>query len=177
MQNPVETKSVSVWIIGYGNPQRGDDGVGSRVVAEVDRFLGGRPGIRTLVAHQPGPELVEDLQDADVILFVDAAAKPIADGWDCSRVKPQSSHHHHLTHHFSPGFLLGLLDSLYDRKPTAWMISIQGDDFEIGEGLTHGAESRARQAVARIERFLDENYLFTAGVCSNAEKQPSTDRG
>lgn len=152
------TLSFPVRIIGYGNPQCRDDGIGAYVVAKLDAMMGemleNRGDIQTVAVHQLGPELVEELKSASSILFVDASMQPIKGGWQWTRVAPESRHLHHLLHHFNPGLLLGLLGSIYHHNPETWMVSIEGDDFDFGEGLTPEAENRACKVVAEIVKVL-----------------------
>lgn len=155
----IDNKSFPIWIIGYGNQQRRDDGIGPYIIARLDQILRGKQGIRTLAVHQLGPELLPELRDAALIIFVDAAMNEFKGGWQWARVEPEHGNLPCLSHHFHPGFLLGLLQSLYDKSPEAWMISVQGDNFDIGEGLTEEVENRASGVVAEIISFVRVNRL------------------
>ena len=59
-----ETALCPLWIVGYGNPQRGDDGTGCYVAARLERFLEGKEGISVRAVHQLDPCLVEELEGA-----------------------------------------------------------------------------------------------------------------
>lgn len=155
----IEATSSQFWIIGYGNPQRRDDGIGPYVAGRVDKSLKHRKGIRILILHQLEPDLVEELRHASAIILVDAAINDLKGGWQWIKVEPELRDFHYLTHHFKPSFLLGLLQSLYQKCPQTWLISVQGDNFEFGEGLTPGAEKRAQRVVSEITKFiLSKNY-------------------
>ena len=149
--------SSPLWIIGYGNPQRRDDGLGPYVISLLEERLEGRPGIETLALHQLVPELVEDLKNAGRVLLVDAALEESPPGWQWRNVEPELISWPSLSHGVSPGVLLGLLLSLYERKPEMRLISIQGDDFEFGEGLSPEAEKRAHKVVEEIVKFVSDN--------------------
>ncbi len=58
-------------VIGYGNPLRGDDGVGPAVSGAIAVL--GLPGVRALSVHQLTPELAAEAAGARVAVFVDAA--------------------------------------------------------------------------------------------------------
>ena len=61
-------------IIGYGNPLRGDDGVGWRVAEAAGTAL--PEGAATVLAvHQLTPELSAPISRAGRVVFVDAAAE------------------------------------------------------------------------------------------------------
>ncbi|MBI4620884.1 MAG: hydrogenase maturation protease [Desulfobacterales bacterium] len=152
-----ETKQSSIWIIGYGNPQRRDDGIGQYAVTKLRDIFKHKEGIHFFALHQLEPDLVFELQDATLIIFVDAAVNELRGGWEWTRVEPELRSLSYLTHHFNPAFLLGLLQSLYNESPEAWMISVQGEDFDIGEGLTKEVEDRVFEVVVEIVKFLDRD--------------------
>ncbi|MBF0497538.1 MAG: hydrogenase maturation protease [Deltaproteobacteria bacterium] len=138
-------------IVGYGNPQRRDDGLGPYVVAQVRQTLKETDRVHFFDCHQLTPELVEDLQEADLVILVDATVDHLETGWQRKRVMPDCFQAPPLmTHSVSPRFLLGLLGLLYRRYPPAWLVSIQGDNFGFGEGLSSAAKTRAHRAVSDL---------------------------
>jgi len=155
----LETKQSPVWIIGYGNPQRRDDGIGPYAVTKLREILNHKEGIHFYALHQLEPDLAFELRDATLIIFVDAAMNELRGGWEWTRVEPELRSLSYLTHHINPAFLVGLLQSLYNENPEAWMISVQGEDFDIGEGLTKEVEDRVFEVVAEIVKFLDRDLL------------------
>ena len=60
-----------VVVLGFGNPLRGDDGVGWLVAEAAAQRWPGRLVVRT--GQQLVPEWAADLTDADVVYFVDAS--------------------------------------------------------------------------------------------------------
>jgi hydrogenase maturation protease len=148
-----------LWIIGYGNPQRRDDGLGPYVITALEERLEGRPGIETLALHQLVPELVEDLKNAGRVILIDAALEETSPGWHWRNVEPELISWPSLSHGVSPGVLLGLLRSFYEKNPETWLISIQGEEFDFGEGLSPKAQERARKVVEEILKFVNDNYV------------------
>jgi hydrogenase maturation protease len=144
-----------LWIIGYGNPQRRDDGLGPYVISQLQDLQVGRHTVHLLGLHQLGPELAEELRDAEEVVFVDATVEELDGGWEWREVGLRNIAPHYLTHHTTPSFLMGLLQSCYHRSPRAWMVSIQGEDFGLGDGLTPGAECRALEVVHALVRFAN----------------------
>ncbi|MEM2983413.1 MAG: hypothetical protein QXH17_09670, partial [Candidatus Bathyarchaeia archaeon] len=63
-------------------------------------------------------------------------------------------------------FILGLLKSIYRKMPRSWLISIQGEDFDFGEGLSVLAEERAEKVASGIYSFL-ENEISMENVSRN----------
>jgi hydrogenase maturation protease len=149
-----DKESSHTWIIGYGNSQCRDDGIGPYVVSLLEEILGGKRGITLRTFHQLEPELVEELYDAQRIILIDATVYELQGGSQWTKVEPECEVLPHITHHCKPSFLLGLLVLLYDARPDAWVVSVQGDDFGYCEGLTSKAQERAKKAVREIVDFV-----------------------
>ncbi len=140
----------SLWIVGYGNPQCRDDGIGPYAAIQLRDLFSGMPSIHVRPCHQLDPVLVEDLKDAGGVLFIDATVEPLAGGWQRRPLQPKIDEWPYLVHDFEAPLLLGLIKAFYGRCPEAWMLSVQGDDFGFGEGLSDGARKRADEAVIAI---------------------------
>ena len=142
------------FVIGYGNPDRSDDGLGPWVVKELASCLVGQEGISFISAQQLVPELAEDLARAEEAVLIDATVERLPSGIRWLEVEPSLEPPFYLTHSLSPGFLVSLIQCLYQRRPRVSLLSIQGDDFDHGTGFTPGAARRARQAV----RLLTDHF-------------------
>lgn len=151
--------SHACWIIGYGNPQRRDDGIGPFVVDRLKGVLKHKKGVRLSAFPQLEADLVEELCEAERILFVDATVENLDGGRTWGRVSPETRNRPYLTHHVQPSYLLGLIQALYHRSPPAWLVSIQGHDFGFGEGLSPGAEKSAEDVGGEILQFIEEKGL------------------
>ena len=147
------------WIIGYGNPQRRDDGIGPFVVDRLKGVLKHKKEVGLLALHQLAADVVEELYEADRILFVDATVENLEGGRAWSRIYPETQLLPYLTHHIHPSYLLGLIQDLYHRSPPAWLVSIQGHDFGFGEGLSTVAEKSAEDVNGEILQFIGEKRL------------------
>ena len=150
----IKTKSFNSWIIGYGNTQCRDDGIGPYVVGRLNELLKHKNKIHILELRQLEPDLIHELRHAHFTIFVDATMDELDNGWNWVEVKPKLGDLPYTTHHLEPSSLLGLLQSLYHRYPRTWLVSIQGYDFGFGEGLTPEAEKRADNAVSEIVNFV-----------------------
>jgi hydrogenase maturation protease len=140
--------SETVLVIGYGNELRRDDGAGPRVARAVAAL--GRPGVRALAVHQLTPELAEPLSAADRAVFVDAST-----GGGRMRVEPVA-----VTlapaaagHVAGPGWLLGLAEAAFGRRPAAWLVTVPADDLGFGQGLSRAAVRAVRDALAEVLRL------------------------
>jgi len=142
------------WILGYGNRQRRDDGIGPYIVEKLKGALEQKNGVRLLALPQLRADLVEDLREADRILFVDATIDNPEGGRKWRQLQPQMQVLPYLTHHIDPAFLLGLLETLYRRSACAWLVSIHGDDFGFGEGLSPEAARTADRVSLEILEYI-----------------------
>lgn len=146
--------SFDFWVIGYGNPQRRDDGIGPYVVNRLSSVFEHRRDVHLLVLHQLEPDVIDLLKDAHAILFVDASVAKSDQGHHWSVIQPESGLLPCLIHQVTPSFLLGLLQCLYGRNPVAWMVSVEGTDFNFGRGLSTGTRNRAEQVIGEIAEFI-----------------------
>jgi Ni,Fe-hydrogenase maturation factor len=126
-------ESASTWIIGYGNVYRRDDGIGPYVVQQLSHQLESTGKITFGSFHQLDPALAEELQEAEVLILVDATVEPLERGLRWTRVQPEQA--------------------LYGRAPTTWLVSVQGEDFGHGEGLSLEAQEKAERASSEIVEF------------------------
>ena len=130
-------------VIGYGNPLRQDDAVGWRAAQLVEERLT-NGAAEVITCHQLVPELAAKLQDASVVLFLDAAADEPPGRIRFQSVRPQASGA--WTHHLLPEQLLGLARQHLGASPSAFLITGGADHMEFGQGLSDIAE----QCAARI---------------------------
>ena len=143
----------STWVIGYGNPHRKDDGVGPYVVHRLCEELHGTSRLSFRSLHQLDPVLVDELQMADLIVFVDATVEELEGGVCWTKVRPGYEISSRGTHHLKPSTLLGLLEACYHRTPPTWLVSVQGSDFGFGEGLASETRDKADRASVEIAQF------------------------
>jgi len=149
----------SLWIVGYGNPQRRDDGIGPYAAARLRDLLSGMAAVHVRPYHQLDPVLIEDLKEVGGVWFIDATVASLAAGWQRSPLQPRIDEWPYLAHDLQPSLLLGLIRAFYGRCPEAWMVSVQGEDFGFGEGLSDGARKRADAAVIAIAGFIRSSRL------------------
>jgi hydrogenase maturation protein HypF len=146
-------------LIGYGNTLRRDDGAGPAVVAAVSsRAQVGSPfaHLRTLVAHQLLPELADPIADAERVIFVDARVTDPAAGVTVEPIAPADLATARFDGHVaSPAALLTLARVVFGRAPReAWLVTLPGVDFDLGEGLSALTEAAVATASDRIVDML-----------------------
>ncbi len=156
MSLPIET-SWDLYLVGFGNPQRRDDGLGPYIVRRLKSILKSCDKIGFLIVRHPEPSIVAELQGAGRILFVDATAKALTKGWQMNRIEPELDMLPYTTHHFTPAVILGIMRMLYGQSPPTWVLTVEGSDFGFGRSLTSTAKERAQAAVAAIVGFARAN--------------------
>lgn len=159
-----------ILIIGYGNPDREDDGVAWHVLCGVAGRLGrsipvdyleGFPedeeNPRFLFELQLVPENAEIVGTSDVVFFVDAHTGNIPEDLLVKNIFPvfQNSP---FTHHLTPESCLALTKAIYGSAPEAFLVTVHGFEFGFSLDLSPGTAALAKEAVDRIFEIIN-NYL------------------
>ncbi|MCS7233694.1 MAG: hydrogenase maturation protease [Synergistetes bacterium] len=136
--------------MGYGNYLRKDDGVGIWIGARVKVRFGGEKKVKVLLLHQLMPELIEEFRNARYLIFIDASAGE--EIWSLRKIEVGEHHAplNYVSHTLYPADLLCLLDQIYKNKPESWILSIKGEDFSFGAGLSR----RTREIAREVEKLL-----------------------
>lgn len=156
-------------IIGFGNLDRADDGVGYYVVNALRQHLlqrslqeeesgleslGERPD--SVFLRQLVPELMETASGYDRVIFVDAHVHEDAAELCCAQLKPEYVPSP-FTHHVTPATFLAVMKALYGREPDAYLLSIRGHDFDFHRGLSPAVQRLVEPAVEDLLRLLCRN--------------------
>lgn len=137
-------------VIAWGNCGRGDDGAALRLAQRLAVALADDPEVEIHGFHQLGPEAVDLLVDAELVIFSDAAAEPFP-AVQLAQLHPATGLVME-SHHCSPGELLGLAAALGRRVPESWLVTIGGADFSYTDQLSAHAE----RAIAEAEDAIVE---------------------
>ena len=130
-------------VVAWGNELRRDDGVAWRLARQL-----ARRGWVVRCCHQLTPEIVEHIVDWDRVVFADAALP--GNTQTLSELQPQGPI---ATGHLaSPTGLLQLCHDLYGRGPRAWLLSLPGEHFGLGTGLSGRARQSIRAALVELEQ-------------------------
>jgi len=140
-------------IVGYGNTLRRDDGIG--VVAALHLF-DTLPADTVTVVHcrQLMPELAESLADVDIAVFIDASAGAPPGRVAVIALERNDALPEGFTHRFEPPALLALAHQLYGRRPRAFLISVCGQSFDLGEGLSDVVTAALPQVMHEVQRLI-----------------------
>jgi hydrogenase maturation protease len=146
---------MAVLVIGYGNPLRGDDGVGCIVAEEVAKHLcDPESKVQVIACHQLNPELAESVADTRAVIFVDASVDLRAGEVKVTPVSPDRFSPAAITHHMKPSALLATASELFGQAPPAVAVLIGAKSFDPGMSLTDPVKSAVGQALKLIEKEI-----------------------
>ena len=143
-------------IFGWGNPGRGDDALGPALIERIGAAQPRHPEwepLTLLTDFQLQPEHALDLDGHGRVLFVDASVS-CAPPYVFDRLRPQPGFGY-TTHAMQPEALLAVFRQVTGREPPpAWLLTIRGHAFELGEPLGAAAQAHLAAAIAFVESFL-----------------------
>lgn len=143
---------MKVVIIGYGNPLRGDDGVGWYVAGRLAEIADEKT-IQVLACHQLTPELAPTIAAVEHVIFIDADCGHSPGEISRQNVRPEAVKKV-LTHTMSPTQLLGLARDLYQGKATGELYTVGGQSFDHREDLSPVVRRACDQLITQIRGFL-----------------------
>lgn len=138
-------------IIGYGNPLRGDDGVGYQIADQLARLAGDSANVLTV--HQLTPELTEPIRGADLVVFIDACYEGQPGTWTCETIRPDPNPSHKFTHYFTPANLLSYTRTVFGVNPKALLVSVAGRSFDYSEDLSPTVAAIVPEIVASVSEW------------------------
>jgi hydrogenase maturation protease len=123
-----------ILVLGYGNPLRSDDGVGWHAAERLaDTLSATNAEIRTFA--QLTPELALPISEAGLVIFIDASREGEPGELICTEVIPQLMPVR-FSHELSPEAVLALSKYMYGVSPPAFLVSVSGQCFNLGEELS-----------------------------------------
>ncbi len=141
--------STSVNLVGIGNPIKQDDSVGLKVISELLRVLGPTPTPR-LTIHEPSmsPERTMSrlASKGERVVVLDAVeANREAGAIVCARLN-DTKFGFFATHNMP----LRLVPGLGDASADAYVVGIQPESVDVGEGLSESVRASSRRLIAAI---------------------------
>jgi hydrogenase maturation protease len=145
-------------IIGYGSPIRGDDAIGPLAADRLAGLLelGTLPDwVEVQSRHILTAELVEDLERADMVIFLDAAGDTAPGEVRCRELRPDATAMSTMAHFHDPRELLAWCEALYGRAPQAWLISAGGAEwdyasYQLSDIASAALQPMVEQAMRRL---------------------------
>ena len=160
--NMPEQALAPVLIFGYGNPSRGDDGLGPRA---VELLLPGQQQAQfnTVTDYQLQVEHSLDLENRKQVIFVDASVSA-STPFTFNPVLP-SRDNSYTSHAMTPSALLAVYEQVCgDALPDARLLSIRGYEFELGSPISARAQINLDRAVRFLRKFLDNPAALDSTV-------------
>ena len=164
-----------VLVIGFGNLYCRDDGVGFYVINVLRKRLGlpelgsDDDGLDTLgnkvdtiTLHQLVPETAPVVSNYQTVVFVDAHMGAVPEEVRVIAVQEEYCFHA-VTHQMSPGMLLAVTRRTHGRAPSGLLVSVKGEDFNFGLGLSDACRFRADRAVEKILDLTGQVAFRKAG--------------
>lgn len=140
-------------VVGFGNPARGDDGIGPEVIRRLEQLKIDRLSVDS--DYQLTVEHAADAAAHDVVIFVDASVDA-DEPFTYNRIEPKNVDSFS-SHSVSPEQVLGLADELFQAKPEGFMLAIRGYSFEMfDEELSEAAAGNMKKAFSFLVSVLDD---------------------
>lgn len=158
-------------IIGYGNPDREDDGVAWHILRALTVRLG-LPSPDTYEDEFPEfdriefafflqltPEMAEEINEYEYVCFVDAHTGNIPEPVRLIAVESEFQRSP-FTHHLTPQSLISMCETLYVRKPDAALLSVLGHRFLFSRQLSEETARLVPQAVELIWEWMNARKIL-----------------
>lgn len=139
-----------ILVLGYGNPARGDDGLGPALIEQLEALP--LEGLETRVDYQLCVEDAMDIGDFNRVIFVDASmnvAPPYLHYTLPESVTPTALD----THSISPEALVFLARTLFGATSDASILAIRGYQFEP---FSESISTEAMQNLNAAFRYLTQ---------------------
>lgn len=153
--------------LGYGNPDRGDDGAAWHILNQL--FIdAGKPETDLFTSDlvpltekidvwfnlQLLPEYTETISEYPKVVFIDAHTGEIKEDLSFQKLTPAYAISP-FTHHMTPSSLLSITESIMGKCPEAWMLSVRGFEFKFDCNLSTRTKDLCSQAIA----LLRDNFI------------------
>ncbi len=155
-----------VLFLGYGNPDREDDGVAWHILCAIARRLRldapasyeeefiSSDSFDFVFQLQLTPEMAEDISAYDYVCFFDAHTGNIPEAVRLIEVESDFQRSP-LTHHLTPQSLLSICKTLYGRTPDAALVSALGCHFRFSRDLSEETLALVPHAVDLVWEWLN----------------------
>ncbi len=143
-----------ILVIGYGNPARGDDGLGPALAERLEAM--GIPGLTVESDYQLSIEHAAMAAEHDIVVFADADGAG-GEPFTFRRVEEEPLGRF-TSHSVAPGEILHIARSCFGASPAGYLLGIRGELFEpFTEGLSPSAREGLEAALEYLPRFIAEN--------------------
>jgi hydrogenase maturation protease len=144
-------------VFAWGNPSRGDDALGPALLELLAscQEQGDFSDVELLTDFQLQVEHALDLQGREQVLFIDASVSAQAP-YEFASLSPERDTSY-TTHAMSPAAVLAVYEQINaGPPPPAFILSIRGYEFELGQSMSAQARANLLDAYAQTCEFLQE---------------------
>jgi len=155
-----------ILLLGYGNPDREDDGVAWHIL----RALAVKMGLPAPDSYEDDfpenshvdfafqlqltPEMAEDISAYEYVCFVDAHTGNIPEEVRIIDVESDFQKSP-FTHHLTPQSLLSICETLYKTKPESALLSVRGYRFLFSRTLSEPTSVLVMEAVELVWAWMN----------------------
>ncbi|MBK8555958.1 MAG: hydrogenase maturation protease [Lewinellaceae bacterium] len=143
-------------LIGIGNDERADDGLGWRFLDRAAAL--NLPGCQLEYRYQLAVEDSETIDGFKKVLFIDATQEKLPEGFRFRTCEPDPLPTLY-THQQTPQAVLYLDKLLHDKIPDAWVLEIQGENWELGEKLSKTGNANLEKAWTAFHDWLAKHGI------------------
>lgn len=137
-------------MVGIGNDGRSDDGLGWKFIELNEKVF---PHIDWQQRFQLQVEDAALVSQYDEVIFVDSTRTSLNEGFAWSECEVRMSRSFS-THNLDPSTVLYLARELYNRTPRAFTLAIEGQQWEIGIGLSNQAQENLQKAMVHFQALF-----------------------
>lgn len=158
-------------ILGYGNPDREDDGVAWHILRVLTTKLGlSAPAsyedefpesaqIDFAFHLQLTPEMAEDIAGYEYVCFIDAHTGNIPEPIRLITVESEFQNSP-FTHHLTPQSLISMCETIYKKRPDAALLSVLGHRFLFSRELSEETAQLVPQAVELVWEWMNTRKIL-----------------
>lgn len=151
-------------IIGYGNPGRGDDGLGPALAARIEEQAW--PGVTVEADYQLTVEDAAAVARHRVVIFADATVSGPAFAFRRVDGQPEVGFS---THSVSPAAVVALARELFGAQPEAYVLAIRGYEFgSFDEHLSAAAQANLAAAAAFVSEVVRKGTFAAMATAADA---------
>ncbi|MCE9647756.1 MAG: hypothetical protein K8S20_17310 [Chloroflexi bacterium] len=160
-----------ILLIGYGNPDREDDGVAWHILRALTIKLGlaapesyqdefPKSALMDFAFYlQLTPEMAEEIASYDYVCFIDAHTGSIPEPVRMIRVESEFQRSP-FTHHLTPQSLLSLCQTIYKKTPEGALLSVLGHRFLFSRELSKSTGALVPRGVDLIWDWLNARTIL-----------------
>lgn len=144
-------------IIGIGNNTRQDDGLGWCFIETLEK--NGFNEDHLMCKYQMMVEDAEVIAEFDTVIFVDASKAPVENGFEIYEIEA-SEQVNFSTHQVPPNQILNLCKTYYNKTPKAYMIAIQGYEWDFKIELSEQAQINLNNSLIYFEQYFSSKLIL-----------------